>query len=95
MNSTIEKTDEQIAKDKAAVEAMKNAKSNMDAALQRIALLESRLRSVQEQCRHIGKAFGDSAYFNVWQHNNAGGGWAVRKASDIFRDIDNTIAAVL
>ena len=38
-----DKTEEQIAKDKAAVEAMRNAKSNMDAALTRIATLENAL----------------------------------------------------
>lgn len=41
--STVEKTEEQIARDKAAVEAMRNAKSNMDTALSRIAALESAL----------------------------------------------------
>lgn len=35
-----EKSEEQIAKERAAVEAMKNAKSNMDAALSRIDTLE-------------------------------------------------------
>lgn len=40
-----EKNDEQIARDKAAIEAMKNAKSNMAVALDRIALLERTLTS--------------------------------------------------
>lgn len=35
-----DKSEEQIAKEKASVEAMKNAKANMDAALSRIATLE-------------------------------------------------------
>lgn len=39
----IEKTEEQIAKEKAAVEAMRNAKANMDAALARITDLERSL----------------------------------------------------
>lgn len=43
MTIIFEKTEEQIAKDKAAVEAMKNAKSNMDAALSRISTLEYEL----------------------------------------------------
>lgn len=40
MTVTTEKTEEQIAKEKAAVEAMRDAKSNMDAALTRITDLE-------------------------------------------------------
>lgn len=45
-----EKTEEQIAKDRAAVEAMRNAKANMDTALGRIADLE---RALSEAALHI------------------------------------------
>lgn len=50
-----EKTEEQIAKDKAAVEAMRNAKSNMDAALSRITDLE---RSLAYAADCLSKAKG-------------------------------------
>ena len=38
-----DKTEEQVAKDKAAVEAMRNAKANMDTTLKRIETLENAL----------------------------------------------------
>lgn len=41
----MEKTEEAVARDKAAIEAMKNAKSNMGIALDRIAYLERKLAS--------------------------------------------------
>ena len=44
-------TDEQIAKDRAAVEAMKNARANMDASLNRIRTLENTLHDAR---RSIG-----------------------------------------
>lgn len=40
----MDKSDEEIARERAAVEAMKNAKSNMTAALDRIKTLETALR---------------------------------------------------
>jgi len=45
-----EKTEEQIAKDRAAVEAMRNAKANMDTALGRISDLE---RALGAAVQHI------------------------------------------
>jgi hypothetical protein len=39
-----DKSEEQIAKEREAVEAMRNAKANMSAALDRIATLESALK---------------------------------------------------
>lgn len=41
----MDKDEEQIARDKAAIEAMKNAKANMTTALDRIGLLERTLGS--------------------------------------------------
>lgn len=41
-------TEEKIARDKAAVDAMRNAKSNMDAALARISALESALQNARD-----------------------------------------------
>ena len=40
-----EKSEEQVAKEREAVEAMRNAKANMTSALDRISTLESALRS--------------------------------------------------
>lgn len=87
----ITKSEEQIAKDKEAVARMIGAKAAMEAAQRRIETLETALKSTRNQCERVAAAFGDAAHFNVYH----GTGWAVRSAKDIFRDIDNTIKAVL
>ncbi|WP_210203037.1 hypothetical protein [Pseudaminobacter soli (ex Li et al. 2025)] len=89
----IEKSEEQIAKDKEAVARMIGAKTAMEAAQRRIELLEQTLKSVQSRCDCVSKSFGEAAHFNVY-HPQAGT-WAVRSAKDIFRDINNAINAVL
>lgn len=86
-----EKSEEQIDREKAAVASLKGAKSNMAAALERIETLESALRNVRSRCECVGKAFGDTAHFNVYHQTN----WQVRSAKDIFGDIDRVIKAVL
>ena len=55
-------TEEKIARDKAAVEAMRNAKSNMDAALTRIATLESALGTARDNLRLTKDYIGRGAY---------------------------------
>lgn len=55
MTNTTEKTEEQIARDKSAVDAMRNAKSNMDAALARITDLE---RSLAYSVTYLSAAKG-------------------------------------
>jgi hypothetical protein len=58
----MEKTEEQIAKDRAAVEAMRNAKANMETTLRRIALLESTLGSLIERHKATKKYIGADCY---------------------------------
>lgn len=91
MTAAVEKSEEQIAKDKEAVARMIGAKTAMEAAQRRIELLESRLRSVQAECQVVARAFGDSAYFKVYHQTD----WKVRNSKEIFNDIDNLIKAVL
>lgn len=87
----MEKSEEQIAKDKEAVARMIGAKSAMEAAQRRIETLESTLRNVRSRCDCVAKAFGDAAHFNVYHDRD----WRVRSAKDIFGDIDRVIKAVL
>lgn len=58
----MDKTDEQIAKERAAVDAMKNAKANMDAALQRIETLERALKSAGSSIVTLKSYIAPSAY---------------------------------
>lgn len=87
----MEKSEEQIAKDKEAVARMIGAKSAMEAAQRRIETLEGALRNVRIRADSVAKAFGDAAHFNVYHDQ----GWKVRSAKDIFGDIDRVIKAVL
>lgn len=50
---TAEKTDEQVAKEREAVEAMRNAKANMAASLDRITTLETALKTA---IHNLGRA---------------------------------------
>lgn len=58
----IEKTEEQIAKERAAVEAMRNARSNMDAALSRIGTLERQLADDRRSIEYYKTFVPKSAY---------------------------------
>lgn len=89
-----DKTEEQIAKDKEAVKAMTGAKNAMEAALRRIHALETTLKSVQEQVKHIGGAVAhDNLYLRVWSDSHRD--YATLKSKDVFLGFDNTIKAVL
>lgn len=57
-----DKTEEQIAREKAAVDAMKNAKSNMGTALERIATLESALAGAIAALSWTKKHVGQDSY---------------------------------
>ena len=77
-----QKSDEQIAKEKAAVEAMKNAKANMDAALARISDLEYALHQSIEWIKRF-KGYTPSAAYTY-------GG-----QKTIHAEIDEAVAAIL
>lgn len=55
-------TDEQIAKERAAVEAMKNARANMDASLNRIRTLEQKLQEALSSLRYYKTFVPAAAY---------------------------------
>ncbi len=93
MNTTLEKSEEQIARDKEAIAKMVGAKSAMESAIRRIEVLEDCLRSVRQQSAVIGKAFNETVHLNVYNSNLRD--YRVTKASDLFANIDNTIKAVL
>lgn len=58
----INKTEEQIAKEKASVAAMKNAKANMDAAISRISSLELALDRAINDLRRAQGDIGVNVY---------------------------------
>lgn len=57
-----EATEEKIARDKAAVDAMRNAKSNMDAALARITTLEQALAYARDNLVRTKQYIGAPNY---------------------------------
>lgn len=92
MSNQIDKSEEQIAKDKEAVKAMTGAKAAMEASLRRISALEGALKSVQHQSETLSKAFGKEVFLNVWQR---GGDYKPELVSTLFEKINNTIKDVL
>ena len=91
MTKEIDKSEEQIAKDKEAVARMIGAKSAMEAAQRRIETLEFTLKNVRSRVEHVGKAFGGEAFIRVF----IGGDWKTLPARDVFAEIDATIGKVL
>ena len=63
-----DKTEEKIAKERAAVEAMRNAKANMTVAISRIETLERALKCAQDALTQCKGYIGASAY--TWGDNN-------------------------
>lgn len=63
-----DKTEEKIAQERAAVEAMRNAKSNMTAALERIATLEGALERAKGSLSRCKGYVGPNVY--IWTDNN-------------------------
>jgi hypothetical protein len=57
-----DKSDEQIAKEREAVEAMRNAKANMAAALDRIATLEGALKATIDSLGRARSYVSPSVY---------------------------------
>lgn len=57
-----DKTEEQITREKAAVDAMKNAKASMSGALDRISTLESALRSASSRIGTLKGFIAPNAY---------------------------------
>lgn len=55
-------SEEKIARDKAAVDAMRNAKSNMDAALTRISTLEAALGRARDDLTRTKSFIGTHVY---------------------------------
>lgn len=63
-------TEEKIARDKAAVDAMRNAKSNMDYALARISTLESALNNARDAIRQAKGYIAAGVYTYPGQHQS-------------------------
>lgn len=62
MASEAEKTEEQIERERAAVEAMRNAKANMTASLDRIATLETALKAAKTHILALKGHVGPGSY---------------------------------
>ncbi|MBZ9600701.1 hypothetical protein [Phyllobacterium chamaecytisi] len=61
-----EKTDDQIAKEKAAVAAMKSAAANMQSAISRINTLEQSLKSVDWHLQQLRGTLGEGLYAHIY-----------------------------
>jgi hypothetical protein len=91
--TNVEKSEEQIAKDKEAVKAMTGAKAAMEASLRRISQLEAALENVRRDARTAGEAYGGNVHLRVYNYRS--NQYEVIEAKEHFARIDNTIKAVL
>lgn len=64
------KTEDQIAKDKEAVQKMVGARSAMEAALRRIDVLESALKVAKIRIEEMQRAHGDNLAFSVYRNGS-------------------------
>lgn len=62
------KTDEEIAKEKEAIQKMIGAKSAMETAINRIARLERELLFVCETMEEAARATGDNFLYRTYRH---------------------------
>ena len=85
------KSEEQIAKDKEAIQKMVGARSAMEAALRRIDVLESALRVAKIRIEEMRRAHGDSLAFSVYRD----GSWKFIIAKDHTRKSINEIEDAL
>lgn len=76
------KTEDDIAREKEAVQKMIGAKSAMEAALSRIERLQSAIGSVQMILSDLHKNLGDGLYVKTFHHGSSGNGEATIKAKD-------------
>ncbi len=88
MTTQPEKTEEQIAKERTAVLAMKNAQANMSAALDRISTLERALSSASHTMSQLKGFIAPHAYTAIISGNS-------RRCTDIADDGIASIAKLL
>lgn len=65
------KTEEEIAKEKEAVQKMIGAKSAMETAINRIARLERELLIACQTMEEVAKATGDNLMYRTYQHGGS------------------------
>jgi len=68
------KDEEQIAREKEAVQKMVGAKSAMETAIMRISRLEAAIGNMVMLIDDVSGAFGEKAMFSTFHHGEGGGG---------------------
>ena len=66
------KTEDEIAREKEAVQKMVGAKSAMETAIKRIQRLEETIYSMVVLIDDVSGAFGETAMFSTYQHGEQG-----------------------
>ncbi len=89
----MEKSEEQIAKDKEAVARMIGAKSAMEAAINRVEQLERTMAAVRQRLEYVSKAFSGEIYISVYDARASR--YEARPIKDVFGELDRQMRAVL
>ena len=80
-----DKTEAQIEREKQAVLAMSNAKSNMATALERIQTLETKLRATDGVLQHLRLHVGAHSYVRVGSDYQTGTEWIDLHRSNLLK----------
>lgn len=89
------KTEEEIAKEKEAVQKMIGAKSAMETAINRIARLERELLIACQTMEEVAKATGDNLMYRTYQHGGSQSDASVVQISVNLRRISAAARALL
>lgn len=82
---------DQATKDKEAVAKMIGARDAMTLAIDRIRILENKMKEVRTECDRINKGFSGSVYLEVYRDSK----YTSIKINDLFKNIDNIITSVI
>lgn len=89
------KTEDDVAREKDAVQKMIGAKGAMEAALKRIERLEGALRHADQIASDMRAKFGDGLYIKTYYHGESGGGEKVVSLKSQVEYLRSMIAKVL
>ena len=85
------KQEDTIETGKNAVAALRTVSADMAKVLQRVQDLEAAIKAAKYQADRLSKAFGPDVYLNVYD----GRGYSPKAASELFKELNTTLTAVL
>jgi len=85
------KQEDTIETGKNAVAALRTVSADMSRVLTRVSELEKAIKNAKYQADRLSKAFGPDVYLNVYD----GRGYSPKAVSELFKELNTTLVAVL